>query len=126
MATSPRAPRAVQVPGEPVAEAQAPIETVEPVADVVDEPVTEDVGEPNAPADVNAEVAALRQQLEDERIARIEAEQRAAQAEASADASRTVHAQPEPVQAIKPGTSAKLSPGGWVVPATYGAPVKAA
>jgi hypothetical protein len=129
MATNPRAPRAVQVPGEPTAEAQTPIETVEPVVEAAaDEPVADEVGEPNAPAEVNDEVAQLRAQLEAERIARIEAEQRAAQAQATiGGADRVVHVEPAtPVTALKPSQSAKLSEHGWVVPATYGSPAKAA
>jgi hypothetical protein len=124
MATNPRTARAVQVPGEPSIEAQAPIVDADASVDAVDDGARE----PNAPAEVNDEVAQLRAQLEAERIARIEAEQRAAQAQATiGGADRVVHVEPAtPVTALKPSQSAKLSEHGWVVPATYGSPAKAA
>jgi len=148
MATTPRTARAVQVPGEPTQE-QATTETVDTstqeqaTGETVDTSTQEqatgagvvDDGapEPNAAAETDNEVAQLRAQLEAERIARIEAEQRAAQAQAQAQAAtsgadRVVQADPtpEPVATLQPGQSAKLTGSGWVVPATYGSPIKVA
>lgn len=108
--------RAVQVPGEPTQELPATEPTQElPAGAEGDEarPVLD-------AAAVSDEVAALRAQLEAERLARIEAEQRAA-----AVASDSVAAK-RPAAVVK--TSAghptpQLTEGGWVVPQSFGAPV---
>ena len=115
-----KSPRTIQVPGEPAtAEAQAPI-----VGDA-------EQGQPQGDgADmVSDEVTQLRAQLEAERLARIEAEQRAAQAQAQAAGAARVVDEPKeaaPVSPVVAGQTAKLHAGGWVVPPTYGSPMKAA
>lgn len=119
--------RAVQVPGEPAQEQAPTVEdtqtaTPEPELES-DAPVDEGVGEPTAADHVNEEVAILRAQLEAERLARLEAEQRAAVAAQQAQVAKAVA--PAVSASVAPGKTAQLSPHGWVVPATYGSPVKA-
>lgn len=102
--------RAVQVPGEPTQELPATEPTQELQAAA---------SEGEAVPPLVDEVAALRAQLEAERLARIEAEQRAA-----AVAAENVAAK-RPVAVVK--TSAghptpQLTEGGWVVPQSFGAP----
>lgn len=101
--------RAVQVPGEPTQE----LPTTEPTQELPSG------AEGEAEQPLVDEVAALRAQLEAERLARIEAEQRAAAAAESAPKRAA------PVAVVK--TSAghptpQLTAGGWVVPQSFGAP----
>ena len=108
--------RAVQVPGEPTQE----LPTTEPTQELPSG-AEGDEAKPVLDADsVQAQVAALRAQLEAERLARIEAEQRAAAAAESAPKRAA------PVAVVK--TSAghptpQLTADGWVVPQSFGAPV---
>jgi len=102
--------RAVQVPGEPTQELPATEPTQELPAGAEGE-----AGQP-----LVDEVADLRAQLEAERLARIEAEQRAA-----AVAAESVPKRAAPAAVVK--TSAghptpQLTEGGWVVPQSFGAP----
>ena len=102
--------RAVQVPGEPTQE----LPTTEPTQELQDAAAEGEAEQP-----LVDEVAALRAQLEAERLARIEAEQRAAAAAESAPKRAA------PVAVVK--TSAghptpQLTEGGWVVPQAFGAP----
>lgn len=109
-------PRAIQVPGEP-----AQVEEVATEQAQNDAAETEQAVEGQSPEPTD-EVAILRAQLEAERLARLEAEQRAAQAEQQAE----VAAVSAPAAApATPGKTAQLSKAGWVVPASYGSPVKA-
>lgn len=111
--------RAVQVPGEPTQELPAtePTQELQAAAEG-------DEARPVLDAEaVSDEVAALRAQLEAERIARIEAEQRAAIAVEQAASAAPVVTSPAP--AISSQQSAKLTGNGWVVPPAYGSPVKA-
>lgn len=110
--------RAVQVPGEPAQELQTPTEQAPQIVE------DEGVGEPNARAEVNEEVAALRAQLEGERIARLEAEQRAASAveQAKAAAKTVAPAAPVAAQVGNAAQTPQLTATGWVVPEAYGAP----
>lgn len=100
--------RAVQVPGEPTQELPATEPTQELLAGAEGE-----AGQP-----LVDEVAALRAQLEAERLARIEAEQRSAkfaeleQAKRPAAVVKTSAGHPTP----------QLTEGGWVVPQSFGAP----
>ena len=111
-----KAARAVQVPGEP-----AKVEEVATEQAQNDAAETDQAAEGQAP-ELADEVAILRAQLEAERLARLEAEQRAAQAEQQAE----VAAVAAPAAAtVTPGKSAHLSKAGWVVPAAYGSPAKA-
>lgn len=103
--------RAVQVPGEPTQELPA----TEPPQELQAAVAEGEAGQPLAD-----EVAALRAQLEAERLARIEAEQRAAAVAAESVAAK------RPAAVVK--TSAghptpQLTEGGWVVPQSFGAPV---
>ena len=102
--------RAVQVPGEPTQELPA----TEPTQELPGAAAEGEAGQP-----LVDEVAALRAQLEAERLARIEAEQRSAKFAELEQAKR-------PAAAVK--TSAghatpQLTEGGWVVPQSFGAPV---
>lgn len=125
--------RAVQVPGKPAQEQAPTVEdtktsiestSAEPALEAEADLTTDDgVGEPTAADHVNEEVAILRAQLESERLARLEAEQRAAQAEQQAEAAVAVA--PVVAAPVTPGKTAQLSKAGWVVPASYGSPVKA-
>lgn len=104
--------RAVQVPGEPTQELPA----TEPTQELPGAAAEGEAGQP-----LVDEVAALRAQLEAERLARIEAEQRAA-----AVAAESVPKRAAPAAVVK--TSAghptpQLTEGGWVVPQSFGAPV---
>lgn len=112
--------RAVQVPGEPTQELHATEPTQELQAAVAEGDEARPVLDAAAVSD---EVAALRAQLEAERIARIEAEQRAAIAAEQAASAAPVVTSPAP--AISSQQSAKLTGSGWVVPPAYGSPVKA-
>jgi hypothetical protein len=119
-----KAARAVQVPGEP-----AKVEEVATEQAQNDAAGTEQAAEVQAPEPTD-EVAILRAQLEAERLARLEAEQRAAQAEQQAKGSYPFadrgNVNASEVQAwAAPGKSAHLSKAGWVVPAAYGSPLKA-
>ena len=101
--------RAVQLPGEPT----QGLPTTEPTQELPSG------AEGEAEQPLVDEVAALRAQLEAERLARIEAEQRAAAAAESAPKRAA------PVAVVK--TSAghptpQLTEGGWVVPQSFGAP----
>ena len=103
--------RAVQVPGEPTQELPA----TEPTQELQDAAAEGEAVPP--PGD---EVAALRAQLEAERLARIEAEQRAAAAAESAPK----RAAPTAVVKTSAGhPTPQLTAGGWVVPQSFGAPV---
>lgn len=108
--------RAVQVPGEPTQE----LPTTEPTQELPSG-AEGDEAKPVLDADsVQAQVADLRAQLETVRLARLEAEQRAA-----AVAAENVAAK-RPATVVK--TSAghptpQLTEGGWVVPQSFGAPV---
>ena len=115
--------RAVQVPGEPTQDMPPTEDTTQDLPTGSDDGAG-DVGEPNAPAEVNSEVAALRAQLEAAQIAHVEAEQRAAIAEEKARAAAQAAA-PAVVPAATQGKAAatpQLTSTGWVVPQAYGAP----
>lgn len=108
--------RAVQVPGEPTQELPA----TEPTQELEDAAAEGDEARPVLDAAaVSDEVAALRAQLEAERLARIEAEQRSAkfaeleQAKRPISVAKTSAGHPTP----------QLTEGGWVVPQSFGAPV---
>jgi len=111
--------RVVQVPGESTQELPTTEDTTQELPTGRAEGGG-DAGEPNAPAEVNSEVAALRAQLEAERLARIEAEQRAAVAAEAAAAKR-----PAPAAVVKASAghpTPQLTESGWVVPQSFGAP----
>lgn len=125
--------RAVQVPGEPTQDLPPTEDTTQELPPAADgdesRPVLDadavadqvDVLHAQQSAEVNSEVAALRAQLEAERLARIEAEQRAAVAAESAAAKR-----PAPAVVVKASAghpTPQLTEGGWVVPQSFGAPV---
>lgn len=111
--------RAVQVPGEPTQELPA----TEPAQELQDAVHGVEARPVLDAAAVSDEVAALRAQLEAERIARIEAEQRAAIAVEQAASAAPVVTTAAP--SISSQQSAKLTGAGWVVPPAYGSPVKA-
>ena len=116
--------RAVQVPGEPTQDLPPTEDTTQELSTGSDTGEG-DAGEPNAPAEVNSEVAALRAQLEAAQIAHVEAEQRAAIAEEKARAAAQAAAVPAVVPAAAQGKAAptpQLTATGWVVPQAYGAP----
>lgn len=102
--------RAVQVPGEPTQELPATEPTQELPAGAEGE-----AGQP-----LVDEVAALRAQLEAERLARIEAEQRAAAVAAESAPKRAAPAAVVKTSAGHP--TPQLTEGGWVVPQSFGAP----
>lgn len=117
--------RAVQVPGEPTQELPPTEDTTQELPTGSDDGAG-DAGEPNAPAEVNSEVAALRAQLEAAQIAHVEAEQRAAIAEekaraAAAQAAKATAVVPAATQG-KAAATPQLTSTGWVVPQAYGAP----
>ena len=115
--------RTVQVPGEPAQELPTTTEAAaQELPSAAPADADEGAGEPTAADHVNEEVAALRAQLEAERLANIEAQQRAAAAEAKAAAAAiSVAPAPAPVVAGRPGQTPQLTDRGWVVPHAYGA-----
>lgn len=109
--------RAVQVPGEPAQDLPTTTEAAaQDLPSAAPADADEGAGEPTAADHVNEEVAALRAELEAERIARLEAEQRAAMAaeKAAAAAISVAPAASVVAKGAPAAQTPQLTATGWV------------